>query len=87
MKLAVVTEEETHTGDTSSPPLEDNPSDDSTEISNEAATIPNATSTTHSSLPIPCNPTVPGSVNKTDQPQLTVPFLGVTLEVATPPNQ
>ena len=30
MKPAVVTEEETHTGDTSSPPLEDNPSDDST---------------------------------------------------------
>ena len=86
MKPAVVTEEKTHTGDTSSP-LDDNPSDATTEISNEAATIPNAISTTNSPLSIPCNPTVPSSINTTDQPQLTALFLGITLEVATPPNQ
>ena len=84
LKTAAVIVEETHTGGTDSP-LQDNPSSDITET--EAGAIPNTTSTTNFSLPIPCNPTVPSSFNTTDQPQLTAPFLGVTQEMATPPSQ
>ena len=84
-KPAIVNDAETHAGGTSSL-LDENPSGNTSinEISIEATTIPNATSTT---VPIPCNPTVPNPAITTDQPQPTASFLGVTQEVATPPSQ
>ena len=84
-KPAVVNDAETHAVGASSL-IDENPSGNNgiNEITIEATTIPNATSTT---LPISCNPTVPNSVIATDQPLPTASFLGVTQEVATPPSQ